>query len=452
MKKMKKLFAMLIAMVMVLGMSMSVFAATADGTVTVQGIASDDQVRLYKVLEVDQTSTTGWAVTSQFSSSITTAEALNGITSTEAETLAEAASTVAYSATATGTSLQFAVDPGLYLVIAAPADTNTIYNPAIVSSDYNGENTTNVINLSTAGYSDTTVLKKATIPVDKKVNGADSTDGYSVGDVLPFTITTNMPSYPTNSANATMVITDTPTGLEIDTTTIKVTVAGAEVAEAADTYTLDASKSGITVTFVKSYILAHPANQIVVSYSATLTTVDETTGIASNTAKAKFNQNPNDSSTVEPSDTVEDTTYGIVFKKVDESGTALAGAGFTLYASDGTTVAGTEVISGNDGYVSWSGLKAGTYVIKETTTPAGYVTVADNTVTISATNATNDNPATANVTETNYYTDLTTITNVAGAQLPSTGGIGTTIFYIIGAILVIGAGVVLVTRRRMNVQ
>ena len=46
----------------------------------------------------------------------------------------------------------------------------------------------------------------------------------------------------------------------------------------------------------------------------------------------------------------------------------------------------------------------------------------------------------------------TTVTNNSGTELPSTGGIGTTIFYIIGAILVIGAGVVLVTRRRMNVQ
>ena len=45
-----------------------------------------------------------------------------------------------------------------------------------------------------------------------------------------------------------------------------------------------------------------------------------------------------------------------------------------------------------------------------------------------------------------------TVINEQGTVLPSTGGIGTTIFYIIGAILVIGAGVVLVTRRRMNVQ
>lgn len=44
----------------------------------------------------------------------------------------------------------------------------------------------------------------------------------------------------------------------------------------------------------------------------------------------------------------------------------------------------------------------------------------------------------------------TTITNLSGTELPSTGGMGTTILYVIGAILVIGAGILLVTKKRMN--
>ena len=55
-------------------------------------------------------------------------------------------------------------------------------------------------------------------------------------------------------------------------------------------------------------------------------------------------------------------------------------------------------------------------------------------------------------TNADLVSGAVTIKNQKGAELPSTGGIGTTIFYIVGAILVIGAGVVLVTRRRMNVQ
>ena len=47
---------------------------------------------------------------------------------------------------------------------------------------------------------------------------------------------------------------------------------------------------------------------------------------------------------------------------------------------------------------------------------------------------------------------ISSIVNTKGVELPSTGGIGTTLFYIIGAILIIGAGVLLVTRRRVNSQ
>ena len=75
----------------------------------------------------------------------------------------------------------------------------------------------------------------------------------------------------------------------------------------------------------------------------------------------------------------------------------------------------------------------------ESTVPSGYNKAADSTFTIEA-----DNYNAANLEQTS------TVVNQSGSELPSTGGIGTTIFYIIGAILVIGAGVVLVTRRRMN--
>ena len=60
-------------------------------------------------------------------------------------------------------------------------------------------------------------------------------------------------------------------------------------------------------------------------------------------------------------------------------------------------------------------------------------------------------PTTAATTITDANATIT-VTNQSGTELPSTGGIGTTIFYIVGAMLVIGAGVVLVTRRRMDAQ
>ena len=81
-----------------------------------------------------------------------------------------------------------------------------------------------------------------------------------------------------------------------------------------------------------------------------------------------------------------------------------------------------------------SGLANGSYYFEETEAPEGFnkLTARTDATTITDANAT------------------IRVTNQSGTELPSTGGIGTTIFYIIGAILVIGAGVVLVTRRRMN--
>jgi LPXTG-motif cell wall-anchored protein len=66
--------------------------------------------------------------------------------------------------------------------------------------------------------------------------------------------------------------------------------------------------------------------------------------------------------------------------------------------------------------------------------------------------STSDNPATVDKVEKNYTVKDSTVKNEKGFELPETGGIGTTIFYIIGAILVLGAGVLLITRRRMQAR
>ena len=110
----------------------------------------------------------------------------------------------------------------------------------------------------------------------------------------------------------------------------------------------------------------------------------------------------------------------------------------------------TEAVDAN-GVARFDGLGAGTYTIKETDTPAGYSTMDDIELTVTY-NA--DGTAKFAVTGGNAkYEDgvvKVEIYNLRGSVLPSTGGIGTTMFYVIGAILVLGAGILLVTRRRMN--
>lgn len=208
------------------------------------------------------------------------------------------------------------------------------------------------------------------------------------------------------------------------------------------------------------------------TYTAELTNVSNLTvgdnvisGAAENPVTIKYNPNPYVDTTNDVEDIDIVKTYGIVFEKIDsETKEALADAVFDLYDAAGTTkltsdngyfkTVKTAVVNGH-AYVYWEGLKAGTYTIKETKAPVGYVKVNDFKLTVGDDAHKADNPATE-IKENNYNADKTgtdnAVRNTPGKQLPATGGIGTTIIYAIGAILVIGAGVVLVTRRRMNVQ
>ena len=102
-----------------------------------------------------------------------------------------------------------------------------------------------------------------------------------------------------------------------------------------------------------------------------------------------------------------------------------------------------------NGKITFAGLAQGTYTLTEIDTNTGYnLLTGDITVTIDDKGEATFSGEGASKLEGNAVK----INNQSGTVLPSTGGIGTTIFYIVGAILVIGAGVVLVTRRRMNVQ
>lgn len=150
-----------------------------------------------------------------------------------------------------------------------------------------------------------------------------------------------------------------------------------------------------------------------------------------------------------------------------ENGNELAGAGFRLYSNEvcnaedeiklkmnddgtysrdfSTGASGVEMISNNKGQFNVKGLDAGTYYLKETKTPADYNPCGVTKVTITA----NHN---GNHVEFDSSKLSTTIINkkAGGITLPSTGGIGTTIFYVVGGGLMVAAIVLLVTKKRME--
>jgi LPXTG-motif cell wall-anchored protein len=110
-----------------------------------------------------------------------------------------------------------------------------------------------------------------------------------------------------------------------------------------------------------------------------------------------------------------------------------------------------------DGTIVFEGLGAGTYTISEITTPEGYNTMEDLVVTIAFDEATKQFTAStpkdteekkAVTVENNLLS--TTIVNQSGSKLPSTGGIGTKLFYLGGSLFILGAGVALLLRKRTN--
>lgn len=231
------------------------------------------------------------------------------------------------------------------------------------------------------------------------------------------------------------------TGITADQYTIKPTP------DAGDTLTITFA-DGIAVNTV-----------ITIKYSATVNSSALTVDYANNTASVSYGDG-NASSSVPEDPKVY--TAGISAMKYDGNNTEattddtpLPEAGFKLKNSEGkfyklangvvTWVAeadGDEHVSGTDGKVAeFTGLGSGTYTLVETTVPSGYNKAADQDITIG--NAKPD-PTQADLHKT------TDFFNNKGTVLPSTGGIGTTIFYVLGSLLVVGCGIVLISRKRMQ--
>ena len=333
-----------------------------------------------------------------------------------------------------------------------------------------------------------TVEPKTSVPsVEKKVKDTNDTDGtttdwqdsadYDINDSVPFQLTATLPDNLDSYDEYYLELSDTlSSGLTYNKDAKVYLVNDDEKTDVTSSFTIADDGSSFKINNLKSLDGVTSSTKVVVEYTATL---NENAVIGSegnpNTVKLIYSNNPNYTGSGEtsptgetPEDTVIVFTYKVVVNKVKEDKkTPLEGAEFTLSKklADGSLQEVAVVKNTAGTTFTFSGLDDGDYVLSETTTPNGYNTIDDVEFTVTADHdVESDSPAlnslsgdvtTGELTFTSNTTDGSLTTNVVnkkGSVLPSTGGMGTTILYVVGTILVLAAGILLVTKKRMDAK
>lgn len=305
----------------------------------------------------------------------------------------------------------------------------------------------------------------------------DSAD-YDIGDDIPFRLQGTVPEDYDSYKTYYYAFHDVEeAGLTFDPDSVEVFV-GDEVTGTKITtgYTVDTSPAdGCTFEIVFDDLKNIPSvtakSIITVTYESTLNG-NAVLGAQGNvnTAKLEYSNNPRGNGTgTTPWDNVIVFTYKVVVNKVDQDNNPLVGAQFTLTkkTKNGTDVVKTMTIDSSETQFTLSGLDDGEYTLTETVTPAHYNTISPITFTVNAdhtitweterredilTSLSGDKK----VGEITFSVDktagtlTTNVINNIGTTLPGTGGIGTTIFYVIGGGLMVAAAILLITKKRME--
>lgn len=521
MSKVKKLIAILMAVVMTIGMTVTAFAATAPTatdkkTATVNNVESGATVTAYQIVKAnyDTQGFTGYSavdgVTIADPKAPTSAEVTKIATDIKNRTVTLTSVTMTEGRAVSGYASYTAdLNAGYWVVLVEGSNIVEVYNPMLIGVYYSVSGSDNTMSSDPVDADDnwTLVTKdayaKSTKPVIEKTTGtsSDAQNDVAIGDNVNFTITTAIPSYSEQYKEVKVIISDTlSTGLTLNTESIEITVGGEEYTPGS---ALSTSKSGFTLTFPSTYALQNSGKAVVITYTAEL---NEDAGINfdmnTNTATLEYSNNP---SNVNDTEKTSDKTYTYTFGidadlyassstlnketseliKVDENGNVistvteisetpeegvtevLTGATFTL-TNDTTNKVYTATTDAN-GKMKFEGLDAGTYTLVETAAPDGFtLDTTKHEVVISAEydadgklvsyTITIDGEATSTYTATytgetitkiDEETKTTEIRNTKLSSLPSTGGIGTTIFTIGGCVIMIAAaGLFFATRRK----
>ncbi|SFQ72607.1 isopeptide-forming domain-containing fimbrial protein [Streptococcus equinus] len=302
----------------------------------------------------------------------------------------------------------------------------------------------------------------------------DSAD-YDINDDVPFQLTATLPNNFATYDEYYLEFADTlSSGLTYNKNAKVFLVNGSAETDVTSSFTIAEDGSSFKINNLRSISGVTASSKIVVRYTAKLNT-NAAIGSAGNpnTVKLIYSNNPNATGTGETTpDTVIVFTYKVVVNKVDQDNKPLSGAGFTLYKKVHDTskaegyrwdAVGDEITGGTT--FTFSGIDDGDYKLVETTTPNGYNTIDDVKFTVTADHdVTSDSPALKSLSGVDSTGKITfnsntsegsltaPVPNTKGSILPSTGGMGTKVLYAVGVVLILIAGVLIVTKKRMEVK
>ena len=481
MKQVRKLASVLLALVMALALTATAFAEGETGSITINDAVVGQTYTVYQILDLESYDASAnayaYKATTAWSTFINSA-AIKG-TYVEVDTQGyvtwkDGADVAAFAKAAQ----KYAKDNSTTITNqgSVTATTTTVSFTGLKLGYYLVDTTLGTLCSLDTTNPNVTMNEKNEVPTNVKTVEEDSTGNYGEKNDADIGQTVNFKSTITAQAGAeNYVFHDVMSAGLTYTGVTGITLNGTAVDASNYTVTAPAADGDtFDVTFTQAFCDTLKANdQIVISYTATL---NENAVIAGegnpNTSKLSYGEisetTGKPSSTTPPSTTKTYTWDVDVFKYTmnGKNEQALAGAKFTLsknadgsnpialvsggnnvyrVAKTGETGTVTEITTDTTGKFTIKGLDADTYYLTETPAPAAYNKLSGPVTIVIC-----ENGVVNGTTEAPQGVDEVKVLNQSGTELPSTGGIGTTLFYVVGGVLVVGAAVLLVTKKRME--
>lgn len=494
MKKMKKLFAVLLTLAMVLGMSMTSFAKDDNGkpTITVNHASENAKFAIKKLVKADPTKETGWtfetgvydtyfktafnevdeqiiikAMIYAKDSTDTKGQEMSGFAGMYADALKAVYNDMPATAPDTAVGSPISVTEGVGVYFVKGYEAGYTYNPMAAYIKFGSYNTeTGVPDDPEDASIDAKRIKQT---ISKSAKDADRVT--AIGKTETFFVDSEVPFIPTTDTNRSYIFNDTITGATYTTV-----AEGDNQGKVELTVTIGSGANAVQLTFYGtvtdngngtqsiradlSSLLennAYANKSIRIAYTALVTKTkvgnDAEMGDSTHDGKTKFG-----------SDHEDLFTGSLTMTKYAQNGTTtLSGAGFEVFdqdnnklkfdrESDGVYVYNpngsvTEVFTKADGTVTVKGLECGIYTMKETTAPDGY-SLNTETKNFEIKLVAGKDKAES---ETDIINGVNTINDTKLSALPSTGGIGTTIFTIAGCVIMIAAaGLFFASRKKSD--